>query len=309
VTRLLSLPLLGAALVATAVLRLSARRAGVVLVYHAVGEEGGSADELVRPHDAELFEAQLRHLRARYRLVSAEELLQAVAERRRGQRFPVAVTLDDDLGSHVSRAAPILRRVGVPATFFLSGASLDRPHAFWWQRLQRAVSDGLAVPVEGRDVHEIAERIEEMSPEGRSHVEAWLAEHVAADADESGIRGLQVRELAEEGFDIGFHTLGHERLTGLDDDALSRALSRGRERLEEAAGRPLTALAYPHGKADLRVALAARSAGFRVGFTGVPEPVGPASDPLLLGRFEPSHASVGALAAQLVRTMVKRSHR
>ena len=37
---------------------------------------------------------------------------------------------------------PILRDAGVPATFFLCGASLGAPKSAWWERLQRAVQRG-----------------------------------------------------------------------------------------------------------------------------------------------------------------------
>jgi len=308
--RLRSLLLLALAPALAVVLRLSARRAGVVLVYHALAERGRDPEgDLMRPHDAVVFEAQLRYLGSRYRLVPAEKLQRAVAARRRGERFPVALTFDDDLVSHARFAAPILRRVGAPATFFLCGASLDGPHAFWWQLLQRAVDGGLHLPVEGRDIHEVAERVESMSPEERGQVGEWLAQRVGPDPEDIGLRSEQVRELVESGFDLGFHTLHHDRLTGLGDGALARAMTEGRAELERAATRPLTTIAYPHGKADGRVGRVAREAGFRLGFTGRWEPITPHSDPMLLGRFEPAHDSVAALRLQLVRTLLRRPHR
>ena len=72
-----------------------------------------------------------------------------------------------------------------------------------------------------------------------------------------------MRELARAGFEIGFHTRDHRPLPELTDDELARALVDGRAALEEAAGRRLRVLAYPHGSADERVAAAARSAGHR----------------------------------------------
>jgi peptidoglycan/xylan/chitin deacetylase (PgdA/CDA1 family) len=282
----------------------------VVLVYHALAAQGGdSVDQLVRPHDAAVFEAQLRYLGSRYRLVAAEHIQSAVAARGRGERFPVALTFDDDLVSHVRLARPILQRAGATATFFLCGSSLDRPHAFWWQRLQRAVDAELELPVEGRDIHEVAERIESMSPEKRDQVGEWLARGLGPDPHDSGLRSEHVRELVECGFDVGFHTLRHDRLTALDDAALAQAMAAGRAELEHAAARPLTTIAYPHGKADERVGHAAREAGFRLGFTGRSEPIVPDSDPMLLGRFEPAHDSVAALALQLVLMLLRRPHR
>lgn len=290
-------------------LRLSRRRAGVVLVYHALAESAGDPDrELVPAHAVEQFEAQLRHLASCYRIVRLEHLQTAVEQRARGGRFPVAITFDDDLASHLHLAAPLLERHRAHATFFLCGASLDRPHAFWWQRLQRAVDEGREVPVEGEDIYEIAALIEAMGPEERDAVDAQLAVDGDLEPDERGLRAGDVRVLVERGFAIGFHTLRHHRLTGLDDASLADALTEGRRELAEAAGGPLVAVAYPHGRADARVAEATRAAGFRLGVTGSNEPVLPSTDPLLLGRVEPSHASDARFASQLARLLLLADH-
>ena len=259
----------------------SRRRAGIVLVYHALAETRGDPErELVPAHAVEQLDAQLRHLRSCYRIVRPEDLLTAVEQRLRGARFPVAITFDDDLASHLEHAAPLLERHGIPATFFLTGASLDHPHAFWFQRLQRAVDEGrtAALPVPGGDVHETAARIEAMAPEERAGIEARLATETTG-TEERGVRRDDVQALVARGFSIGFHTLRHDVLTKLDDNSLHAALVDGRRELETAAGGPLSAIAYPHGKADTRVAEAARVASFEVGVTGSYEPVVPAHRP------------------------------
>lgn len=290
-------------------LRLSRRRAGVVLVYHAVAERRGYPDrELVPAHAREQLDAQLRHLRSCYRIVRLGDLRTAIEERRRGARFPVAITFDDDLVSHLELAAPLLERHGATATFFLCGASLDHPHAFWFQRLQRVVDEGKTPPVEGETIHEIARRIEAMAPDERAGVEAQLATDTTSSVEERGIRSEDVRTLVARGFDIGFHTLRHERLTALDDGALQLALTDGRRELAMAAGRPLHAIAYPHGKADGRVAVAARTAGFDLGVTGRYEAVTPTTDPLLLGRIEPTFATHAHFASQLARLLLRSGH-
>jgi peptidoglycan/xylan/chitin deacetylase (PgdA/CDA1 family) len=298
VARVVALALLG-------VLRISKRRAGLVLVYHGLADvQGDPATELVPAHSTDRFEGHLRHLVARYRIVGLEELPRAVGVRSRGEPFPVAVTFDDDLASHLEVAAPILRRNGALATFFLSGASLAGKHAFWWQRLQVAHSEQAALPVEGRTLHEVAKRIEAMTPAERAEVESQLMVHDV----EPGLRSEQVRGLVEAGFDIGFHTLRHHVLTGLDDSSLEHALEEGRRALEDASGRALDTIAYPHGKADDRVARAAAAHGFRMGVTGRYEPVVPESDPMLLGRIEPTYGSDGRFALQVARTLLARHH-
>jgi peptidoglycan/xylan/chitin deacetylase (PgdA/CDA1 family) len=308
----LGLPL---AAVTERVLRFSGRRVGLAVVYHSVGDpQGDPRRELVPALGTRLFAAQLRHLNDRYHLVSASELLEATTRRRRGQRFPATLTFDDDLRSHAEVALPILRELGLAAAFFVSGSSLDGPFTFWWERLQLAVDRGLALPeilqrsgpAEGRDdIHRLGRRIEAMAAEERDTVASDLAALVGPDPPEAGLRAADIQVLADAGNEIGFHTVRHDPLPTLDDQALRRAVRDGRSLLEEVIGQDVTVIAYPHGRTDERVAEAARAAGYTIGFSGAPEPVRPTSDPLLLGRFNPSYRSVGHLAVQLARALLR----
>jgi peptidoglycan/xylan/chitin deacetylase (PgdA/CDA1 family) len=298
------------------VMRFSGLRAGVVLVYHRLGDPPGDPrEELVPALATGLFEAQLRHLKRRFRVVRPTEMLQAVHERRRGGRFPAAITFDDDLRSHSEVALPILRRVNLPAAFFVSGTSLEGPFRFWWEHLQVAVDRRIELPraVIGRDptgsgpgrrnIHELGRRIEALAPADRDLVASQLAAVVGPDPPDAGLREADLRALAAANCEIGFHTLRHDPLPALDDGSLSQAMAQGRSRLEEVLGLEITTIAYPHGKANVRVAAAARAAGYAFGFTGMSEAVRPTSDPLLLGRIDASYRSVGHLALQLVRAL------
>ena len=298
-----------AALVLGLGLRWSTRQLGAVLVYHRVGDPPGDRRrELLPALGTDLFEAQLRHLRRAFRVVPASEIVEAATRRHRGQALPVAVTFDDDLGSHVAVAAPILERLGLQAAFFLPGASLDTPFAFWWERLQVASDEGR--PIEdlvpeghGRGesrsrVHDVAASIERLPARQKEAVMDRLREWVP-DVENTGISRAEVAALAGAGHEIGFHTLSHDRLPTLEDSALTAAMTGGREALADAAGRALDLIAYPHGAADSRVAEAAAAAGYRLGFTTQEVPVSPASSPLLIGRISPSHESLGQFALKL----------
>ncbi len=72
--------------------------------------------------------------------------------------------------------------------------------------------------------------------------------------DES--RGLQ-----SEGWEVGSHTVSHPVLPALDDGELRRELRDSRAAIVDALGE-CTSLAYPFGRADHRVALAACEAGY-----------------------------------------------
>jgi peptidoglycan/xylan/chitin deacetylase (PgdA/CDA1 family) len=285
--------------------RRSPARAAVALVYHRVGDPPGDlARELLPALGSRLFAEQVRYLSARYRVVPATRLREAASERRPGEPFPVAITFDDDLRSHVETAAPILLRAGAPATFFLTGACLRGPHRFWWERLQEAYDRELDLAPLGiggpaADVHELGRAIEALPARRLDQLDAALGRLVGPDPRDAGLRAEHVAVLAADGFEIGFHTRRHHPLPGLAAADLDAAMTEGRAELEEAAGSSLTTIAYPHGRADGRVAAAARAAGFGAGFTGAPGPVTPESDPLLLCRVSPSYASVGELAVDV----------
>jgi len=297
------------------VARLSSSQVGVVLVYHRVGGavSGDEDVEILPAVGSPVFERQMSDIRRRYRVVPAAEILRAVRERRRGQRFPVAITFDDDLAEHLDAALPVLRRLGVTATFFLTGASLDRPHSFWWEDLQRAIDERLvteedvphveisaALERSPRAILDVAGEIVRLTPEQRSEVATAL--RTAAGSPAAGLRAPHVRALTAAGCTVGFHTLRHDALPALPDAQLEHALREGRDALAEAADAPIDLIAYPHGKADDRVAAAAREAGFAFGFTTARGAVGPDADPRRIPRTVPD-VTAGALARRLARLL------
>ena len=302
-------------------MRRTGRRRGLAVMYHRVGDPAGDPlHELVPALSARLFESQLRYLRDRYRVVPASELLEATRARRRGERFPVAVTFDDDLRSHAEVAMPILRDLGLVGTFFVSGASLDGPHTFWWEHLQRAFDRRLplaavlpatvaaiADPPAREEIRSIAEvLIRDTSAQERAEIADALGALVGPDAAEGGISADDLRAIAASGQQIGFHTRRHDYLPTLDDGSLRRAMIEGRTEVESVLGQLLTMLAYPYGGWDRRVAEAARAAGYSLAFTTDQTVVHPGSDELAIGRIEASFESIGHFALQLARTLIIR---
>jgi peptidoglycan/xylan/chitin deacetylase (PgdA/CDA1 family) len=292
--------------------RRSPARAGAVLVYHRVAERPGDEDrEILAAVSLSAFERQLDDLRRHYRVVLASEILKAVERRQPAEPFPVAITFDDDLAEHVRYALPALRSAGLTATFFLTGSALVSPHGFWWEDLQRAIDARLvselpyvdlrpALAHRSRAILDLTGAIVRLTPEQRLEIAAHLRAAVGPPPRESGLTADDIRKLTDAGCAIGFHTHSHEVLTSLRDDELERELHEGRGVLEAAAGAPTTTIAYPHGKADGRVASAARKAGFAVGFTTARGLAKVDTDPLLLPRTV-ADLSASALSLRLAQ--------
>jgi peptidoglycan/xylan/chitin deacetylase (PgdA/CDA1 family) len=295
-----------------AALRLAAARGrALVLVYHRVRESGAAAHEVVPALSSVLFQRQIAALGELGDVVPLSELV-----RRDGApgRVRFGVSFDDDEPAHVSDAFPILRSLGVRATFFLSGRTLHQIGAYWWVALESLIAE--------HGVSEIARRlgVAADSPaelarqcEGTvlvRQIESFAMQDGGPRVDGRRLDAAGIRRLADAGMTIAFHTLEHPVLPTLADDALALALTRGRDELARAAGAPITLLAYPHGRADSRVARAAEAAGYDAAFVAGGRPIDWRADRYLLGRWEPGPLDlddfVAAVALRLNRPPVAR---
>lgn len=159
-------------------------------------------------------------------------------------RRALHVTFDDAFRS-IGTVLPTLQRLRVPATVFACSGYAD----------------------EGRplDVPELAD------------------EASARPTELATLRWDELRALADDGVEIGSHTVSHPHLPRLDDGELWRELSESRERIADELGRACRFLAYPFGDEDARVRAAARDAGYEAAFSlpGATTPADPFAVPRL----------------------------
>jgi peptidoglycan/xylan/chitin deacetylase (PgdA/CDA1 family) len=274
------------------------RGRGLVLVYHRVTQSEPSSPEVVPAVPSTLFRRQLETLADVGDIVPLETLLR---DRDRHARPRFAVTFDDDYVTHVADALPVLRALDVRATFFLSGRALHGVGSYWFELLERLLGERGKDAV-GRLLGTPTDRIDELI--AVCERDPTLHEVLADEAvdDPSHLDRSQIETLSDAGMAIGFHTLHHEVLTRLDDEELDTAVTVGRSELEAVVGRPIVHFAYPHGKADRRVADIVRNAGYDAAWTGHPRPARRGDDRYLLGRWEPGRREVDDL---LVETAIR----
>ena len=263
-----------------------------IVTYHHVAdhEPGYPFDPDVADATRVQFKRQMETLARYCTPIRVDDLLRAV-EGGSLPKNPVMVTFDDGYRSCHDVALPILREVGIPATFFIATSFITERKLYWWERialmLSTATRDGsisYPVPVEiiRRDPG-IRNRLNELVKNTASldvdrfldelrvalGVE-WSAAIEASHANDLIMTWDQVRSLAKAGMDVESHGRRHRVLQTLENAALDDELAGSRSELEAQLGRPVRALAYPVGRRiarESRIRRAISAAGYRVGLS------------------------------------------
>jgi peptidoglycan/xylan/chitin deacetylase (PgdA/CDA1 family) len=237
--------------------------------------------------DAGLLERQLAWLRRRFRILRLEDLVGLGPD-----CSPcIALTFDDGLRSNVQVAYPVLKKLGLPATFFVCPGLIDRAAWLWnheaRQRLRYAGEAAEVVEwmktLPSRLRQEVEARLRQVTP-GFSPSRAERADFDLATWDE--LRSLDPRIVS-----IGSHTLTHPILPLSPPQELEAEVAESRRRIEAELQRPAELFAYPNGAYDETVRDCVRR-HYRIAVAVEERPLTPASDPYLLPRVS---APKGAL--------------
>lgn len=81
------------------------------------------------------------------------------------------------------------------------------------------------------------------------------------------LNSAELRDMHENGMEIGSHTVSHVRLPDSDDARLAQELSASKAALEGILGHPVNSFAYPYGAWDERCVEAVKQTGYSAACT------------------------------------------
>jgi peptidoglycan/xylan/chitin deacetylase (PgdA/CDA1 family) len=260
--------------------------------------------------DAAALERQLRVVSMAFPVVSLDEL----ASGRRSRRPRVALTFDDGLRSNVEVAYPILRKLGLTATFFVCPGLIDRGEWLWNHEARerlRTLDAGALARLAARagapaEVEAFVEWMKTLPISRRRDVEADIRRatprFVPTDAQraEHDLAGWQeLKSLDPKIVTIGSHTMTHPILTSLTTEETDAEMRESRFALEKRLQREVSIFCYPNGNLD-DGALASARRYYRSAVTVEPGIVKEAVDPHLLPRFSAHPRGMKRLARRML---------
>jgi len=297
-----------------------------ILIFHRVRPATDSIFE--DEPDAQSFEQIMRWVKEWFNVLALPE----AAERLQRGTLParaLAITFDDGYADNEAVALPILRHLGLPATFFVATGFIGGG-VMWNDAIVDAVRECRG---EVLDLSELGLGIHALSSakRRRAAIDAILAktmhlpperrnECVSAIVEKSGVRidgghmmsAAQIRNLFKEGMTIGAHTVSHPILARLNAADALKEIADSKAQLEEIIGERVDVFAYPSGRPGRDYTAEHSALVLRCGFrTAVSTAWGVAtveSDPLQLPRFTPWDRSRWRFGLRLVQNLSRTNY-
>ena len=250
------------------------------------------------PQRAAELERQLRYLRREFRIVPLASLAASTRQPARAVR-QVAITFDDGLRSNVAVAYPILRKLGIAATFFVCPGLIEEGRWLWTHEMRRrfdyagrGLRQELAAELGAPALLEpFIEWMKSLDLSTRKRVEARLREATArfvptaADRDAFDLAGWrELRALDPATVSVGSHSMTHPILPALSAAELQFELRDSRRAIEAKLPGPAELFAYPNGDVDAN-ALACARRYYRIAVTTEASAVLPGHDLHLVPRL------------------------
>lgn len=271
----------------------------IILGYHRISP-APQQDPLGRDLEVAVprFTQQMEILARRFSIVPFESLLDWMAKRA-SPGAKATITFDDGYEDNYTCAFPVLARMGIPATVFLSTDNIEFARPFWTDRLAAYVCRSAGSIVQAPE--ELGGRLDLISPEDarRGYVRSCAAlsgmdderrervlDRLGVDAAASKpLTWDQVRRMQRDGITFGAHTRSHPSLPRVSDAAARAEVETSRDLIRARLGAAPAVFAYPFGDVDDRIWPIVEAAGFRGAVTTRPGLCGPHAHRLLLPRL------------------------
>lgn len=292
------------------------RNDATILLYHGVfpnQPQPGIFNYRKKFITPEAFEKQLMWLRKHCTLLDLPTLIEL---QNRRERFPpraCAITFDDGYENNYRFAFPILKRLGIPATIFITTDLVEKKEPLWVDRLEYAIGttdkQSLSLVLEGESKNfSLATKDDRIladdwlrtymkkipNEEAKSlltRVEEICEKKLGVVLSETRYRGLtwdEVKEMQQHGITFAAHTCSHPILSRVSTENARQEIEDSHQVLKQHEINPLPIFAYPNGGMDdfneATISIL-KEAGFTASLTTTPKKLRTGEDLFRIGRI------------------------
>lgn len=243
--------------------------AAVILRYHSIQdrpEQFASTIGCDSIHATSIFERHMELIARRFSAISLDDIALFLKDDKTLPPRAVAITFDDGYKDNCRLAAPILNRLGIPATFYVLVDAVDRSKAPWYCLLRHAFwtarNPKWTDPATGT-VHDLTDS---RSREAAFLDAAGICSKSSASAREelvqNAARSLEpepfpnqsdlmmtwddARALVKSGHIVGSHTMTHPNVAQVSAEDARSELTDSKLKLEKELGEAVKHFSYPH---------------------------------------------------------------
>ncbi len=276
-----------------------------ILCYHRVGTEGVPFHSKLDPA---LFEAHMRYVKKRYRVVPLGQLVREMLASE-NVRPTLAITFDDGYRDLFTHAFPTLQKYQIPATVYLIGHCMETGEAPWYDRIFAGFTafSGTCLELEARGTRrffldtlqarlaaawEIVCYLRSIPDTARRRWCADFDQQMRPPIESLESRMLdwdQVRAMQGGGMFFGAHTMNHPAVSQLDPAAFKDELVDCKKLLETGLDASVEDFAYPFGKLTDGSSISQDfivRAGYRSAVTTIQGFNSPGANPFMLRRLQ-----------------------
>jgi peptidoglycan/xylan/chitin deacetylase (PgdA/CDA1 family) len=200
----------------------------------------------------------------------------------------VVLTFDDGYRDNYENLFPLMVRLHVPFTLFVTTGLIDQTLPMWWDVLERMalagewpVSGKLPEPEASASLGAMTQQFRALDAHGQRGLWAELARtssrFTEKDAYERSLTWPMLREMSASGLlTVGCHTRHHPMLSRLSREEVRSEFADARQRLEQELDIAVNYVAYPYGQpweVGPHAADVARELGFKAAFSTIARPL------------------------------------
>ena len=240
----------------------------VVINYHRIKTSQKSHfsmfDDGVFGPDQYEFEKQMSWLKKNIQILSEEDLINVVNNKFKPSKRSVVITFDDGYIDNYTLAYPILRHYKIPAIFFIPSQTIDERCLSWWDCfayfLKKTEKDKIVLfgerlyPKQQYEkslsfiLNLVYQNKVKDSDVYNSLCAACDVDPISKDIQDRELMSWdQLKEVADNGIDIGAHTHSHRILSSLNPKQQHTEIINSKKIIEQHIGRNIRSMSYPVG--------------------------------------------------------------